>query len=116
MEVLMADVQVRCVNKQPRNDPHHGITHLGGEGWKWTRQQVGESIKANTNTFYTLVSGKRANVGVRQTPQGHECEIAPNFDPTLKASLCVVSIGEKLIQVGRVSRPTVTPPNDQIRY
>jgi len=29
----MADVQVKCINKQPRNDTHEGITHLGGEGF-----------------------------------------------------------------------------------
>ena len=66
----MADVQVRCINKVPRNDPHHGITHLGGQDWKWTRQQVIDSIKAGTNTFYTRVNGKRADVGVRSGPNG----------------------------------------------
>lgn len=60
----MADVQVRCINKQPRNDTHHGITHLGGDGWKWTRDEVVRSIEAKTNTFYTLVGGNRATVGV----------------------------------------------------
>ena len=60
----MADVQVRCINKQPRNDPHEGITHLGGDQWKWTRQQVVTSIEAKTNTFFTYVGGKRADVGV----------------------------------------------------
>lgn len=60
----MADVQVTCINKQPRNDPHEGITHLGGAGWHWTRQQVIASIEAETNTFFTLVGGKRANVAV----------------------------------------------------
>lgn len=66
----MADVRVRCVSKQPRQDPHHGITHLGGEGWNWTRQQVIASIDAKTNTFFTLVSGTRANVGVVDGPNG----------------------------------------------
>src|SRR6266567_5334770 len=61
---LMPDVQVRCINKQPRNDPHEGITHLGGDQWKWTRQQVITSIEAKTNTFFTYVGGKRADVGV----------------------------------------------------
>jgi hypothetical protein len=60
----MPDVQVRCINKQPRSDTHEGITHLGGDGWKWTRQQVIASIEAKTNTFHTLVGGKRATVGV----------------------------------------------------
>jgi hypothetical protein len=60
----MADVQVMCINKQPRNSPHEGITHLGGNGWHWTRQQVINSINAGTNTFFTYVNGKRANVAV----------------------------------------------------
>jgi hypothetical protein len=60
----VADVQVKCINKQPRNNPHEGITHLGGDGWKWTRAQVIASIEARTNTFFTRVNGVRAEVGV----------------------------------------------------
>jgi hypothetical protein len=66
----VADVQVRCVSKQPRQDPHHGITHLGGKGWYWTRQQVVASIEARSNTFYTLVGGTRADVAVVDGPGG----------------------------------------------
>jgi hypothetical protein len=65
---IMADVQVTCINKQPRNNTHQGITHLGGVNWKWTRQQVVNSIKAKTNTFYTLVGNRRADVGVVEGP------------------------------------------------
>lgn len=60
----MADVQVTCINKQPRNNTHEGITHLGGFGWRWTRSQVIQSIEAKTNTFYTKVGGNRAEIGV----------------------------------------------------
>lgn len=69
----MADVQVTCINKQPRNNPHEGITHLGGPGgggWRWTRQQVIDSINARRDTFYTLVGGNRAEVGVVNGPNG----------------------------------------------
>lgn len=71
----MADVQVTCINKQQRQNPHEGITHLGGGSganrWRWTRQQVIESIEAKTNTFYTLDrNGRRANVGVVDGPNG----------------------------------------------
>lgn len=66
----MADVQVKCINKQSRNDPHEGITHLGGDGWKWTRQQVITSIEEKTNSFFTLVKGNHANVGVVNGPNG----------------------------------------------
>ncbi len=66
----MADAQVTCINKQPRQNPHEGITHLGGQGWRWTRQQVIDSINGRTNTFYTLVDGRRANVAVVNGPNG----------------------------------------------
>lgn len=69
----MADVLVGCINKQPRNDPYEGITHLGGPGgggWRWTRQQVIDSINAATNTFYTSVNGYRAEIAVVRGPHG----------------------------------------------
>jgi hypothetical protein len=66
----MADVQITCINKQPRQNPHEGITHLGNSTGKWTRQQVIDWIEGNTNTFYTRVGGNRANVGVVNGPNG----------------------------------------------
>lgn len=66
----MADVQITCINKQPRDNTHEGITHLGGSGWRWTRQQVIDSIEAKTNTFFTYVSGNRGNIGVVNGPNG----------------------------------------------
>ncbi len=66
----MADVRVTCINKLPRNNTHEGITHLGGTNWRWTRQEVITSINQQTNTFYTLVGGKRADVGVVHGPNG----------------------------------------------
>lgn len=60
----MADARVTCINKLNRDSKHEGITHLGGDDWRWTRQQVIDSINTKTNTFYTLVNGKRADVGV----------------------------------------------------
>ncbi len=60
----MADAQVTCINKQPRDNTHEGITHLGGAGWKWTRADVIVSIEAKTNTFFTKVDGNRAEIGV----------------------------------------------------
>ena len=63
----MATVLVTCINKLPRNNPFEGITHLGGSGgggWKWPRQQVIDSINSGTNSFYTFVDGKRADIAV----------------------------------------------------
>jgi hypothetical protein len=65
------DAQVTCITKRPNHlDPHHGITHLGGAGWRWTRAEVTDSIERKTNTFYTLVGGNRADVGVFNGPHG----------------------------------------------
>src|SRR5436309_1470906 len=69
-EVTLADVRVTCINKQPRQNPHEGITHLGGQGWWWTRRQVIDSINGGTNSFYTLEGGRRANVAVVNGPNG----------------------------------------------
>ena len=66
----MADVQVTCINKLPRDDPHEGITHLGGASWRWTRQQVIDSITVGSNTFFTNVGGRRATVAVRHGVHG----------------------------------------------
>jgi hypothetical protein len=67
----MADVQVTCINKQPSHtDPHHGITHLGGTGWHWTRAQVIDSIENRTYSFYVQSGGKRSEVGVVSGPHG----------------------------------------------
>jgi hypothetical protein len=66
----MADVQVKCINKQPRNSTHEGITHLGGQGWKWARAEVIQSIETGSNTFFTQVDGRRSNIGVVEGPHG----------------------------------------------
>lgn len=69
----MADVLIDCVNKQPRQDPHEGITHVGGPGgggWRWPRADVIASIRAGANTFYTQVDNRRADVAVVEGSSG----------------------------------------------
>lgn len=66
----MADVQVTCINKQPRQDPYEGITHLGNSTGKWTRQQVIDWIENKSNTFFTMAGSKRADIGVINGPGG----------------------------------------------
>lgn len=61
---------IRCINKQPRENPHEGITHLGWSGWKWPRSQVIQSVESGTNTFFMKVGGKRAEEGVVNGPNG----------------------------------------------
>jgi hypothetical protein len=70
MEGHMADVQITCINKQPRNNPHEGITHLGNADGRWTRDQVTAWIQSGAHTFFTRVNGRRADIGVFQGPNG----------------------------------------------
>lgn len=62
--------QVTCINKQPRNDTLEGITHLGGAGWKMTRQHMVEAIRAGQYVFYTVVGGKHATIAAVDGPNG----------------------------------------------
>ena len=66
----MSDIHITCINKQPRQNPYEGITHLGNSTGTWTRQQVIGWIEARSHTFYTLVSGNRGDIGVVDGPNG----------------------------------------------
>jgi hypothetical protein len=68
----MAEFQITCINKQPRNNPHEGITHLGGPaagGWTRTREQIIKNIEAG-EVYFTEVNGRRAYVGIVDGPNG----------------------------------------------
>jgi hypothetical protein len=70
MEGPMADVQITCINKQPRNNPYEGITHVGNSQGRWPRDQVVDWIRSGAHTFFTSVNGKRADIGVVDGPNG----------------------------------------------
>lgn len=66
----MADLQVTCINKQPPDDWHEGITHLGGQGWRWTREQVIQAIESGAGTFYVQSGGRRSEIAVVNAMSG----------------------------------------------
>ncbi len=66
----MTDVRVTSVNRQPGNKAYDGITHLSGPQWRWTRDQVVNSIQAGRNTFFVLEHGHRADLAVVTGPEG----------------------------------------------
>lgn len=69
------DLQITCINKTNRQDPHDRIYSVGGENadsrWKKSQATVISEIEARTNTFHTRVNGVRANVIVA-THNGHK--------------------------------------------
>ncbi len=58
--------EIKCINKQPRNDPHHRITHVGGyvtSQWKLTTDEAIGMIERQEWSFYTT------------SPQGHKVNV-----------------------------------------
>ncbi len=68
----MADLRVTCITKPHRASAHEHITHLGGGGMKWTREEVIRMINAKINMYHVVdpVSGKRTYVGVVRPTDG----------------------------------------------
>lgn len=62
------DLQIDCINKTDRYNPHERIMYVGGYNpgattrWKITQQQAITYIENGEHTFFTLVNGRRANV------------------------------------------------------
>lgn len=57
--------QIRCINKDPREDRYHAITHVGGYGtsqWKLTLDGAIGLIERREWEFYTMANGHRADV------------------------------------------------------
>jgi Protein of unknown function (DUF3892) len=62
----VAEHKVTCINKPYPLSPHEHITHIGGYGWRITREEAIRRIDAGTDRYYVQdpVSGRVAYVGV----------------------------------------------------
>lgn len=69
------DIQITCINKTNREDPHDRIHAVGGQSvgnrWKKLQTTVIFEIDARVNRYYTQVNNVRANVIVA-THDGHK--------------------------------------------
>jgi hypothetical protein len=57
--------QIKCINKNPREDRHHSITNVGGDsagGWKASKEAAIDMIERGEWAFYTMANGHRADV------------------------------------------------------
>lgn len=65
VQTLTKTAQIKCINKDPREDRHHSITHVGGyttERWKITQSDAIAHIENREWDFYTMANGHRADV------------------------------------------------------
>jgi hypothetical protein len=67
----MAHLQVTCINKSDRQNPHERITHLGGPGFRYTEQDVIGFIKNHVHSFFVHVGNNQVDV-IIATHMGRE--------------------------------------------
>lgn len=64
---MAASVQISCINKNPRIDPHERIRNVGGLNsdstrWRLTLDEAIAGIEQGKWAFWTMGGGKRADV------------------------------------------------------
>jgi Protein of unknown function (DUF3892) len=67
--------QIRCINKNPRLDPHRRIEHVGGTNsdgrrWRLSGDEAIAGIKDGRYSFYVNAGGRRVTV-IIAVHQGH---------------------------------------------
>ena len=74
---MAQDLEIKCINKSDRYNPHERIISLGGlnadgSRWKLGEQSAIQGIKDKKRTFYVSKMGKRVQVIIAKSPYGHE--------------------------------------------
>ncbi len=70
-------LEISCITKSDRFNPHERITHIGGQNrggstWKLTQHDAIQGIKNRQWEFYALRGGRIVDVIVATSPFGHE--------------------------------------------
>jgi len=74
---MASSVQIQCINKTPRQDPHLRISNVGGTNpdgtrWKLSEDEAIAGMKSGKWTFYVHRPGVPAVNVVIATHLGHE--------------------------------------------
>ncbi len=73
---MAANVQIYCINKSDRMNPHERITHVGGVNpnarWKMSQEQAIADTEADKWKFYCSVGGNSVWVIVAESRYGNK--------------------------------------------
>lgn len=60
----MARLQVTCINKTDRYNPHERIKNIGGTGWRHTQPEAINNIILGINSYFVHAAGRTVEVVV----------------------------------------------------
>ena len=71
------NIQIRCINKSDRPNPHERIINIGGVNpdgarWKRSQQQAIIDIETNTYQYFVSVNGQSVWVIIAVSKFGHK--------------------------------------------
>lgn len=73
---MASAVEIKCINKSDRYNPHERITHVGGgvsgQRWHITQQEAIGHIEADRYRFYVSVGGDNVRVIVAKSQYGNK--------------------------------------------
>jgi hypothetical protein len=74
---MASRLEIKCIKKTNRSDPHDRIHAIGGQNsdgtpWQLTQQQAIEGIEGHKWAFYVQVNGHLVNVIVAVSRFGHK--------------------------------------------
>ena len=74
---MAARVQISCINKSDRLNPHERILFIGGVNadgsrWKMSQSSAIQSIKNGEYAFYVNQSGRSVDVIIAKSQYGYE--------------------------------------------
>lgn len=65
-------IQITCIVKSDRMNPHERITYVGGIGWIETQQEAIRAIESGLKSYYVHAAGRTVDVVVAISHYGHK--------------------------------------------